>query len=72
MTRFLELSRRFTDDVEHAIERASVDRPKGPGALLSPVAAALGGYPQTEHELARSIGAHLAADELVAEDLPVT
>lgn len=72
VTRFLELSRRFTDDVEHAIERASVDRPKGPGALLSPVAAALGGYPQTEHELARSIGAHLAADELVAEDLPVT
>jgi glyoxylase-like metal-dependent hydrolase (beta-lactamase superfamily II) len=58
VTAFLELSRRFTDDVDRAIEQAGAT---DPGALLGPVAAALGGYPETEHELARSIGAHLAA-----------
>jgi glyoxylase-like metal-dependent hydrolase (beta-lactamase superfamily II) len=58
VTAFLELSRRFTDDVERAIERAPTG---GAGALLPLVAAELGGYPETEHELARSIGAHLAA-----------
>jgi glyoxylase-like metal-dependent hydrolase (beta-lactamase superfamily II) len=60
VTRFLERSRRFTDDVERAIERAEATGAHDPKALLGPVAAALGGYPETEHELARSIGAHLA------------
>jgi glyoxylase-like metal-dependent hydrolase (beta-lactamase superfamily II) len=61
VTAFLELSRRFTDDVERAIERAQAAGAADPRSLLPPVAAALGGYPETEHELARSIGAHLAA-----------
>jgi glyoxylase-like metal-dependent hydrolase (beta-lactamase superfamily II) len=58
---FLERSRRFTDDVERAIERARAAGASDPRTLLAPVAAALGGYPETEHELARSIGAHLDA-----------
>ncbi len=58
VTAFLELSRRFTNDVDAAIARAGA---ADPGALLAPVAADLGGYPETEHELARSIGAHLEA-----------
>jgi glyoxylase-like metal-dependent hydrolase (beta-lactamase superfamily II) len=54
---FLDLSRGFTDDLERALDgRADVD----PGDLLSPVAEALGGFPEMEVELARSIGAHVA------------
>lgn len=58
---FLELSRRFTDDLERSLE---VQRAAGldslPG-LLEPVGRDLGGYPEMEVELARSIGAHLEA-----------
>jgi hypothetical protein len=61
VTAFLEHSRRFTDDVERAIERAQAAGASDPKTLLGPVAAELGGYPETEHELARSIRAHLDA-----------
>ncbi len=53
--RFLDSSERFTEDLERALERAE----GGVAELLGPVAAELGGYPEMEVELARSIGAHL-------------
>ena len=57
MGEFLDRSRRLTDKVESAptIEGDPV------AALLGPVAARLGGYPEMDVELARSIGAHLEA-----------
>jgi glyoxylase-like metal-dependent hydrolase (beta-lactamase superfamily II) len=57
---FLALSRRLTDEVDAAITAAS-DRATAVAALLPEVSNALGGYPQMEVELARSIGAHLDA-----------
>ncbi len=58
--RFLDLSGRFCDDLERAIEAAggvAVPMPE----LLPEVAATLGGWPEMEVELARSIGAHIEA-----------
>jgi glyoxylase-like metal-dependent hydrolase (beta-lactamase superfamily II) len=53
---FLDLSRRFTDDLERVLgDGGSV------GEALARAAGALGGYPEMELELARSIGAHLEA-----------
>ncbi len=54
--RHLDLSRSFTFDLEREVERAG---PADLAVMLQPVAAALGGYPEMEIELARSIGAHL-------------
>lgn len=56
---FLQLSQRFTDDVELAIEQALAQGRTDERELLTAVAGALGHYPETELELARSIGAHL-------------
>ena len=58
---FLDLSRRLTDEVEAEIESAPAIDGDPVAALLGPVAARLGGYPEMEVELARSIGAHLEA-----------
>lgn len=52
----LDLSRRFTDDLEREVDQAGS---RDVATILDPVAAALGGYPEMEVELARSIGAHL-------------
>lgn len=52
----LALSRRFTNDLEAEVNRAGS---REIAAILDPVADALGGYPEMEIELARSIGAHL-------------
>jgi len=60
VTAFVDLSRRFTDDLEHAVEAAgggTVPMPE----LLPATAATLGGWPEMEVELARSIGAHIDA-----------
>ena len=70
--RFLDLSSCFCDALERAVEGAiaaaggaSLPRPE----LLGEVATALGGWPEMEVELARSIGAHLeAAGESTADD----
>jgi glyoxylase-like metal-dependent hydrolase (beta-lactamase superfamily II) len=59
---FLELSQQFTEVVENTIMRARHGRTLPPVELLAPVAEQLGGYPETELELLRSIGAHLAAE----------
>lgn len=53
---FLDLSRRFTDDLERALGDAG-----SVGEALPRAAGALGGYPEMEVELARSVGAHLKA-----------
>ena len=58
---FLDLSRRLTDEVEAAVEAAPPLDGDPVAALLGPVAERLGGYPEMEVELARSIGAHLEA-----------
>jgi hypothetical protein len=55
---FLDLSRRFTDDLERAVEGAGGSAMPMP-ELLATAAAELGGSPEMEVELARSIGAHL-------------
>jgi glyoxylase-like metal-dependent hydrolase (beta-lactamase superfamily II) len=55
---FLDLRRRFTDDLERAIEETGGSAMPMP-ELLATAAAELGGYPEMEVELARSIGAHL-------------
>lgn len=57
---FLDLSGRFTTDLERAIEVADGGASPMP-ELLPAVAAALGGWPEMEVELARSIGAHIDA-----------
>lgn len=71
--RFLDRSERLTEDLERALVRhgaaggSPITRLPAPLAaggpsiaqLLAPVAAELGGYPEMEVELARSIGAHL-------------
>ena len=59
--RFLDLSECFTDDLERALERRLADGDDSVVELLGPIAAELGGYPEMEVELARSIGAHLEA-----------
>ena len=58
---FLDLSRRLTDEVEAAVEAGPPLDGDPVAALLGPVAERLGGYPEMEVELARSIGAHLEA-----------
>jgi glyoxylase-like metal-dependent hydrolase (beta-lactamase superfamily II) len=58
---FLDLSRRLTDEVEAEIAAAPVLDGDPVAALLDPVAERLGGYPEMEVELARSVGAHLEA-----------
>ncbi len=58
---FLDRSRRLTDEVEAAIEAAPALDGDPVAALLGPVAERLGGYPEMEVELARSVGAHLEA-----------
>lgn len=58
---FLDRSRRLTDEVEVEVESAPTIEGDPVAALLGPVAARLGGYPEMEVELARSIGAHLEA-----------
>ena len=58
---FLDRSRRLTDEVEAEVESAPAIEGDPVAALLGPVAARLGGYPEMEVELARSIGAHLEA-----------
>ena len=55
---FLDRSDRFCDDLDAAIE-ATGGGAKPMPELLDDVAAALGGWPEMEVELARSIGAHL-------------
>jgi len=60
VTAFLDLSRRFTDDLDRAIGATGAGSAPIP-ELLPTVAAALGGWPEMEVELARSIGAHLDA-----------
>lgn len=57
---FLGLSRNFVDDLEREIE-AGGGASKPLPQLHSSVAAALGGWPEMEVELARSIGAHFEA-----------
>ncbi len=57
---FLNLSRRFSDDLERAIDASGGGSTPMP-ELLPATAAALGGWPEMEVELARSIGAHLDA-----------
>lgn len=57
---FLDRSRRLSDDLERAIEAAGGSAVPMP-ELLTATAAALGGWPEMEVELARSIGAHLDA-----------
>jgi glyoxylase-like metal-dependent hydrolase (beta-lactamase superfamily II) len=59
VTRFLDLSERFTLDLEAALTRELEVGRDSVASLLDPVAAALGGFPEMELELARSIGAHL-------------
>ena len=59
--KFLDLSRRLTDEVEAVIEAAPAVDGDAVAALLEPVAERLGGYPEMEVELARSIGAPLEA-----------
>lgn len=58
---FLDLSRRFTDDLERSLEAHREAGLDSLPELLEPVARDLGGYPDMEVELARSIGAHLEA-----------
>jgi glyoxylase-like metal-dependent hydrolase (beta-lactamase superfamily II) len=58
---FLDLSESFTLDLERALERRLTTGDGTVAELLGPVAAELGGYPEMEVELARSIGAHLEA-----------
>jgi glyoxylase-like metal-dependent hydrolase (beta-lactamase superfamily II) len=57
--RFCDRSRELTDRIERAIDRQPALDGDPVAALLDPVARALGGYPEMEVELARSIGAHL-------------
>ncbi len=61
VVRFLDLSERFTDQLERALERALGSGAGSVADLLGPIAAEVGGYPEIEVELARSIGAHLEA-----------
>jgi glyoxylase-like metal-dependent hydrolase (beta-lactamase superfamily II) len=61
VNQFLRLSQRFTEDMNRAIERAHAAGASTPAELLPHVASQLGGYPEAEIELSRSIGAHLAA-----------
>jgi glyoxylase-like metal-dependent hydrolase (beta-lactamase superfamily II) len=58
---FLDRSRRLTYEVEAEIEATPAPGGDPVAALLGPVAARLGGYPEMEVELARSVGAHLEA-----------
>jgi glyoxylase-like metal-dependent hydrolase (beta-lactamase superfamily II) len=58
---FLRRSEQLTEDVERAVERSLAAGADSVAKLLEPVAAELGGYPEVEVELARSIGAHLEA-----------
>lgn len=58
---FLDRSRRLTDEIGAEIESAPAPGGDPVAALLDSVAARLGGYPEMEVELARSIGAHLEA-----------
>jgi glyoxylase-like metal-dependent hydrolase (beta-lactamase superfamily II) len=66
---FLELSHRFTDDLERALEGQRGAGLESLPGLLEPVARELGGYPQMEVELARSIGAHLEAENCTFPEL---
>jgi glyoxylase-like metal-dependent hydrolase (beta-lactamase superfamily II) len=59
VARFLDRSERFVDELERALERAMVRGDESVAELLGPVAGQLGGYPEMEVELARSIVAHL-------------
>jgi glyoxylase-like metal-dependent hydrolase (beta-lactamase superfamily II) len=59
--RFLAVSEGFTDDLERVVQRGFDSGYGTVAELLGPVAAELGGYPEMEVELARSIGAHLEA-----------
>jgi glyoxylase-like metal-dependent hydrolase (beta-lactamase superfamily II) len=59
--RFLDLSERLTADLDAALTYELEAGRVSVAALLDPVAAALGGYPEMQVELARSIGAHLEA-----------
>ncbi len=59
--RFCNLSRELTDRIEAAIDEQPPPEGDPVAALLAPVARSLGGYPEMEVELARSIGAHLEA-----------
>jgi glyoxylase-like metal-dependent hydrolase (beta-lactamase superfamily II) len=63
VTEFLDRSRALTDELERALERELAAGRTSVAELLTPVATALGGYPEMEIELARSIGAHLEAHE---------
>jgi len=58
---FLDLSERFTDELESALDRTRADDEPSLPRLLARVATELGPYPEMEVELARSIGAHLEA-----------
>ena len=60
--RFLRRTRELTDEVEAAIGAAPAVEGDPVAALLPQVAKRLGGYPEMEVELARSIGAHLEAE----------
>lgn len=64
---FLDLSSRFSDDLERAIDASGGGSTPMP-ELLPATAAALGGWPEMEVELARSIGAHLDAREESTDD----
>jgi glyoxylase-like metal-dependent hydrolase (beta-lactamase superfamily II) len=59
VSEFLVQSRKLTDDLDAALDRELASGPRPISDLLPPAAAALGGYPEMEVELARSIGAHL-------------